>query len=124
MATITTFTSTNRPRSRFKAVSDLATTSDDIELTGLDTTFTHCLASVQFFDGVGDPVAVATAGSFLLTIQTDGNDPNFETIPFSTIDATAPETLGWATNTLAVNITPTGLTGITSWRVTLNFNQT
>ncbi len=75
------------------------------------------------FDGLGDLV-VASAGTFLVKIKTL-NTLQFETIEAGgIIDATEPNTVDWASNTEAIQVVPTDLAGVTTWRVFVTQNRT
>lgn len=77
----------------------------------------HCFLGVQMFDAGGAQVA-GGAGSFAVQVRTWVNGRN-EAPPTATISATAPVTIDWAAPTKGVTVTPTGLTGVTTWRVRL-----
>ena len=120
MATITGKTFTYRPRGKVFCLSDAATVSDIIQLTGLPKSFTSVQLSVRYFDGGGSPIA-ATAGRFVVRILTETNNPVWEKSQNSTISALTPVTVSWGASTEGIRVTPAGLTGPITWRVALVF---
>ena len=128
MATIATYTLTDRPTFSQTILSGDAQSADIVEITSpvdvpWPTFLAHCFLSVRFFDAGGLPVT-PSAGTMTIEIQTLGNQPNWEDPPApTTIDATAPTTLDWAANTYGIRVTPAGLTGVDHWAVFAVFNQ-
>lgn len=91
--------------------------SDTVALNGLPPHFAHWFLSVQMFDADGLQVA-GSGGSFAVVIRTWNNGRN-ETPPVSSITASAPVTIDWSAPTTGVTVTPSGLSGVTSWCVRL-----
>lgn len=121
MATITGFDTSSLINFRTKYVSDAATASDTVTLSGLQEELPHCFLGVQMFNANGTLV-LASAGSFAVTVKTL-NTEQFEDPPDPTIDATAPTTVSWDGNTVGVSVTPTGVADVVTWKVVATFNQ-
>lgn len=104
--------------------SDPANPADSVEVTeNLNSAAAHSFLGVQMFDG-GGSLVVASAGSFLVKVKTT-NTQQFELLGAGgVIDATAPTTVDWSANTVAVQVVPTGLAGVTTWRVFITQNRT
>ena len=117
---------TGSARKRFigfkaKCLSDAAQPTDSVEIANMADELTHCFLGVQMFDANGDLV-VGSAGTFAIKVKTD-DTKQWEDPPETSIDATAPDTIGWDGNTTDVQVIPTGLAGVTTWRVHTTFNQ-
>ncbi len=99
--------------------------ADTIDLTGLDSDFPHNFLGVQFFSDAAGLVPVTPgAGSGVVTVETINNENVFESIPDSTIDATAPSTVSWDANSKSVRIVPAGITTATHWKAVWTGNRT
>ena len=123
MATISAYTFNSIPRDSQSAISDDAAPADIVELADLPSFLPHVFLSIRFFDSGGLPVT-PSGGTFAIEVQTQGNQPNWEDPPEPTIDATAPTTVDWASNTYGVRVTPTSLTGVDHWSVVVFLNKT
>lgn len=95
--------------------------ADSVELSDLPPFIPHGFIGVQMFDADGDLV-VAGAGTFTITVKTL-NTKQFEAIPDSPINATAPETLSWAANVTDIRVVAAGLTGVVTWKVVVTLNR-
>ncbi len=108
-----------------KFVSDIEVVADTIIINGLDAETPHCFVGVQFFDdALGATPATPGAGSVLVTVEMVNNEGLFEAIPTNNIDATAPVTVTWDSNTLKVKLVPTGVTVANFWRAIWTGNKT
>lgn len=104
--------------------SDVEAVADTIILDGLTEEMPHCFIGVQFFsDAGGTTPATPGAGTVAVTVETLNNEPVFEAVPDSPIDATAPTTLSWAANTKRVRLVPTGITTATHWKAVWTGNR-
>lgn len=121
MAVVSTYTKTGSDKFFQKIVSGAAGLTDSVELTDLEGGLTHCFLGVKMFDVSGDPV-VATAGTFTVSVRTI-NTGQWEAPPDPTIDATAPDTIGFAGNVDGVKVTVAALATVTTWRVVLTCNR-
>ena len=101
--------------------SAIAAVADTVELTGLDSSYTHCFLGVQLVDVNGDAV-LAGAGTFAITVMTENNN-QYEAPTISAIDGTAPATIDWAANTRQIKVVPTGITTAISYYVVLVMNR-
>lgn len=98
--------------------SDKVGPGDTVEMLNLPQGLSHSFIGIQMFDANGDLI-VASAGTVLIEVQTH-NTLQYETISDGpTIDATAPTTSSVAVPLSALRVKPTGLAGITNWRVVL-----
>ena len=91
--------------------------SDTVALDNLPPHFGHWFLSVQMFDANGVQVA-GSAGTFAVSVRTWCNGRN-ESPSVSSISATAPVTIDWAGPTTGVTVTPSALSGVSSWCVRL-----
>lgn len=122
MVTITEKTKSGSGKTSIGYRSAIAAVADTVELTGLDSSYTHCFLGVMLVDVNGDAV-LAGAGTFAITVMTDVNN-QYEAPPSSSIDGTAPTTIDWAGNTRQVKVVPTGITTAISYYVVLVMNRT
>ncbi len=95
-----------------------------ITLSELDITKLRCFAGVQFFsDAEGTIPAIPSAGTVQIEIQTINTMPVFELAFDHVIIASAPTTVTWAANTQSVRATPTGVTGVTHYKLVVTLNE-
>lgn len=82
--------------------------------------YTRCFASVDFFNGA---VRTApTAGTVTITVKTR-NTNEFIAIQDNVIDATSITVPNWSGNTVQVRSTPSGITGVTNYQLTVSCNR-
>lgn len=122
MATISTYTKSGSDKLYVLLVSDAALPADTIQLEDLPTSGpTHVFLGVQMFDSGGLNV-VASAGTFTVSVMTL-NTKQWEA-PFSaTITGSAPLTIDFAANVVAIRVVPTGITGVTTYKAFVSFNK-
>ena len=88
-----------------------ATVATTITLTDpINQNLPHCFVGIQQLDAGSNPVVAAT-GTYTIEIQTVANRNVWEEVPLSPIDATAPMTLNFASNIVAIRAVPSGITG-------------
>lgn len=98
--------------------SDKVNPGDTVEMLDLPQGLSHSFIGIQMFDA-GGALVVATAGTVLIDVKTH-NTLQYEAIDDGpTITAATPTTSSVGTPLSALRVTPTGLTGITTWRVVL-----
>lgn len=124
MTTITGKTDAGQAQLYKVAVSEPADPSADTVEMVIDPSLTHCFLGIQMFDSAGAPIAAATAGTFAIDVKTI-NTQQFEAPSSPSIDATAPDTISFAGNIVAVRVVPTAVAGndITTWRVVVTCNR-
>lgn len=83
--------------------------------------YTRCFASVDFFDASSVRVA-PSAGTVTITVKTI-NTNEFIAVMDNVIDATNITVPDWAGNTVAVRATPAGITGATTYQLTVSCNR-
>lgn len=121
MATITSRTIKGTPQFSNKFTSAAADPVADTVEIEVDPSLTHVFVGVQMFDG-GGALVLGSAGTFAVSVLTD-NTGQWETPAASTIDATAPETVGVAGNIQKVRVVPTGVTGVVTFQVKVTCNR-
>lgn len=84
----------------------------------------HVFVGVDFFDDAGlTTPGTATGGTVTITVRTR-NSTTFVDLLDGVINATAPDVKSFAANPLIVRATPSGITGVTHYRVTVTANRT
>lgn len=109
------------------ARSEIVPINTQIELTGLSPVRPHCFAGLQFFEDVSGntPAATLPTGTVEIFVKTVNNEPNYEPTAAGTIDASAPETINWAGNTIAARTNTPALSGgtATHYRMVVTCNE-
>lgn len=107
----------------FTVQSDIELVANTIILDPVNPEAPHSFVGVQFFtDDTGDTQVQPGAGTVEVTVETINSQGVWETVPSSTIDATAPTTVNWGANTKRVRLAPTGITTATHWRAIYTAN--
>ena len=120
MAIITTSTSIGSSPINTQVTSDAAGAADSVEML-IPAANAHNFLGVQMFNS-GGALVLASAGSFAVKVKTV-NTMQFEDPPIATISGGAPVTLDWGANTVEVQVIPTGLTGVDTWKVIVTSNR-
>lgn len=121
MAVITGKRKTGNTTFHLSYLSNDTLPADSIEMSNIESSLVHCFIGVKLYDS-GNNLIQATAGSFAIMIKSI-NSEKWETPKEPTIDATNTETISWECNTSAVQIIPTGLTGVDHWVAHLTCNK-
>ena len=84
----------------------------------VDPTFVHSFVGAVFSNDIGgDPIVQPSAGSITLQIVTVLQPHAFQEFPSNILQADAPDQTDWASNTLSVRATITGIVGATHARL-------
>lgn len=104
--------------------SDVTAVADPVTLEGLPVQLPHLFLGIQFFDDAGGTSQVTPgAGTVAIAAETVVNPGVFEGIGGSPMDATAPTTLSWDSNTKSARATPTGITTATHYKIIVSANR-
>ncbi len=100
--------------SEIVTVGTTVTLGDDVRL---EASLPHCAVGVELLKADGSPT-VATGGTFTVMVTTLANPQGSESPPTSNvISATSLSTVSWGLGVIKVQVTPTGVTGASHYRV-------